>query len=191
MPSIRSVSRALITVGAAATIVAAGAAPASAVAIGEPACDTTPPPVAVCVREVENGPQIPVAAILGADLNAEQLAHVVGYLDYYDVPTGPTSNAVIPCVITVVNGQTTDRCADLGLQQTAGRDPIPLVDGTVDSYSPTVTRLVDLYVCEARITATVAGFGEPDRPIATLCYDIDPIEPIWVEDGPEVGPLST
>lgn len=173
MPSIRSIPRALAVAAGSVVLVAGLATPASAVAVGEPQCGATPPPTYVCVQEVPNGPRIPVATVLGVNLNPTQLANVVGYLESYRVPTGPSSYTDIPCVVLVTNGTTTDECANLGLSQTPDVNPIPLVSRNVDSYNPTVKRLVDFYICQGRVTATVAGFG-PSQVIATLCYDIAP-----------------
>lgn len=163
--------RALVPVVLAGAVITAAAPNAAALSFAP--CDPNAT-TRICYDEtgetnVKYG--VPSASLGGVLVD---LPSVDAYLDVYKLPFG-TGSERVPCVTPVVNGVENDSCTRLGLIKVS-RTPLIRVDQNVDG-AVLDGLLTTLYVCEAELTATVAGVGVERQPILAACYTELP--PIW------------
>ncbi|MDQ1711547.1 MAG: hypothetical protein QOE45_997 [Frankiaceae bacterium] len=127
-----------------------------------PSCDGL-----VCLS-VTPGERIQTVSVGGVTTVPGLANHVVGSVDLFrfDLPTG--GSAVLPCAEVTFNATVVSPCRTAG--GTFVGHVATLYDGPLDVPSVSVgVPLVSAGLCEALVTAKVAGIGVEDVPAYTLC----------------------
>lgn len=118
-------------------------------------CGETAPGVTVCVTP---GTVAYTEAVRSQELLPGDDHSVVGYLNAYEFTFPGFGQTILPCVVLVTDGQSTDPCAEAGGEYLETR--LTFVEQGAEEPDPTTgPDLARVSICHADYKALVAGFG--------------------------------
>lgn len=122
----------------------------------------------VCVN-IANDSVIQRATVYNVETGTSGTHTVVGSVQQWRFPLPTGGSVVLPCVVLTANGLGNGGCS------VAGGAYVGTVATLVDEDVPQpsagfgTTPLLSVGICEARVTATAAGFGVEEVPLVSVC----------------------